>query len=153
VYRDKAQTPIALVDLADTEVLGRATCGDAGKFAHLVARHRERLTRVAARITRSRADAEDVVQDVLLRTWQQATHYVVAVAVDENRRQFVPKATADWIQAVALSPSHLAFMRNPTLQSLIRTGDSNRYFSSEEAADSRYLAAGITNLIGGGAGR
>jgi RNA polymerase sigma-70 factor (ECF subfamily) len=358
VYRNKTQTSRSLGDVADVEVLERTARGDAGGFAHLVARHREKLTRAAERITGSRADAEDIVQEILTRAWQQAARYdpdrglvsswlltmvrtaaidlgrrrsaasrqpavdvtasvqpseplasssglhllrtsvallpaperelidlayfeglshtevaqatnlplgtvksrllaglrhlrlavpqsaieqlvvdraemrrnsisaslnrrllghaadlyfvdVLAPsgiitrvywghvdppkhdylsniwrfapgrrdhrhparqAVEENRAQFVARVSEDWKQEVAVSPSHLEFMRKLFLQSLItqplvrdgriigaltlvRTGDSNRCFSSEEAANSRDLAGEATHLIGGAAGR
>jgi RNA polymerase sigma-70 factor (ECF subfamily) len=54
----------APADDPDRELVARAAGGDRQAFAALLRRHYERIHRVAWRITGSRADAEDVAQDV-----------------------------------------------------------------------------------------
>ena len=57
-----------LVD-SDAELLQAIVRGDRGAFDRLSRRHLDRAYGVALRVTGSRADAEDVVQDVFLRLW------------------------------------------------------------------------------------
>jgi RNA polymerase sigma factor (sigma-70 family) len=51
----------------DAGLAERVAAGDASAFADLDARYRPALTRYAVRLLRSQHDAEDVVQDVLIR--------------------------------------------------------------------------------------
>lgn len=59
-----------LVD-GDAELLRAVAGGDRSAFDRLSRRHLDRAYGVALRMTGSRADAEDVVQDVFLRLWQR----------------------------------------------------------------------------------
>lgn len=62
----------AMRDGSDDELMRRAGRGDNAAFAALVARHLPRATALAIRITGSRSDAEEVVQEAFLRTWIKA---------------------------------------------------------------------------------
>ena len=55
---------------ADDFLVRRAQAGDADAFEALVVRHRDRVFRVALRLTGSPADAEDVAQEALVAAWQ-----------------------------------------------------------------------------------
>jgi len=59
-----------LVD-GDAELLQAIAGGDRSAFDRLSRRHLDRAYGVALRMTGSRADAQDVVQDVFLRLWQR----------------------------------------------------------------------------------
>jgi len=59
-----------LVD-GDVELLQAIAGGDRLAFDRLSRRHLDRAYGVALRMTGSRADAQDVVQDVFLRLWQR----------------------------------------------------------------------------------
>lgn len=59
-----------LVD-GDAELLRAIAGGDRSAFDRLSRRHLDRAYGVALRMTGSKADAEDVVQDVFLRLWQR----------------------------------------------------------------------------------
>lgn len=59
-------------DASDDELVGRAGRGDKVAFGQLVARHQRQLMAVAMRSMRSRAAAEDVVQEVFTRAWVKA---------------------------------------------------------------------------------
>jgi RNA polymerase sigma-70 factor, ECF subfamily len=59
-----------LVD-SDAELLQAIAGGDRSAFDRLSRRHLDRAYGVALRMTGSRADAQDVVQDVFLRLWQR----------------------------------------------------------------------------------
>lgn len=58
-------------DTGETERLAilRARTGDEDAFRLLMDRHRDRAFAIALRITRSRQDAEDVVQQAFVRAW------------------------------------------------------------------------------------
>lgn len=51
------------------EIVRRAAAGDEDAFRMLMDRHRPHALALALRITRSRADAEDVVQQAFVRAW------------------------------------------------------------------------------------
>jgi len=54
---------------SDEALARRAVVGDRDAFATLVERHQERVYRLARRLTRSPADAEEVLQDTFLRAY------------------------------------------------------------------------------------
>jgi RNA polymerase sigma-70 factor (ECF subfamily) len=53
----------------DDDLLDRIALGDETAFRSLVERHIDRAYAVALRVLRNSADAEDVVQDALLKVW------------------------------------------------------------------------------------
>jgi RNA polymerase sigma-70 factor (ECF subfamily) len=55
----------------DEELLHRLASNDEAAFRLLVERHIDRAFGIALRIVASRADAEDVVQDTMLKVWTQ----------------------------------------------------------------------------------
>jgi RNA polymerase sigma-70 factor (ECF subfamily) len=59
-----------VIDLTDAELVGLALAGTDEPYAHLVARHRSRMMRYAARLLGSREDAEEVVQDSFVRAYR-----------------------------------------------------------------------------------
>ncbi len=74
----EAAMPLALERLEsrrpmdrDDELLELITQGDESAFRELVERHVDRAYALALRILRNGADAEDVVQDTLLKIWSQ----------------------------------------------------------------------------------
>lgn len=73
-----ASTPRAMtthghgIDDPDLADLRRAAEGDQAAYGRIVSRNIDAITRVAERMLGSRAEAEDVAQDVLLRGWRQS---------------------------------------------------------------------------------
>lgn len=67
---------------ADGAIVERVLAGDRDAFGILIDRHRDGATRLATRILRTRADAEDVVQEALL-------HAFLDVAELRDRDRFV----------------------------------------------------------------
>jgi len=53
----------------DGAIVGRVLSGDRDAFGILIARHRDGAARLAMRILRDRADAEDLVQEALLHAF------------------------------------------------------------------------------------
>jgi RNA polymerase sigma-70 factor (ECF subfamily) len=64
-------TPVAadVVFDEDSELLDKLAIGDEGAFRMLVERHIDRAYAIALRIVGNAADAEDVVQDTMLKIW------------------------------------------------------------------------------------
>lgn len=54
----------------DAELVIRARAGDLASYAVLVSRHRASLERFAVRLLGNREDAEEALQDSLVRAWQ-----------------------------------------------------------------------------------
>ncbi len=82
-------TPIDDPDLADVR---RAADGDQAAYGRIVHRNIDAITRVAERMLGSRAEAEDVAQDVLLRGWRQTVNWQAGNA-----------KFSTWLHRVALS--------------------------------------------------
>lgn len=61
-----------LVDLSDQDLLALAADGDRAAFEVVVVRHFPRLHRLAMRLTDSPSEAEEIVQEALLRLWTNA---------------------------------------------------------------------------------
>ncbi len=59
----------------DASLIAAAKCGDATAFEELISRHERRLHRVVQRITRNREDAEDAVQDSLLKAFVHLSEF------------------------------------------------------------------------------
>jgi RNA polymerase sigma-70 factor (ECF subfamily) len=61
--------------LEDRALLDRAQGGDIDAFESLVERHRDRLYGLALRMTRSEADAAEIVQDTFLAAYQNLANF------------------------------------------------------------------------------
>lgn len=59
--------------VADTELLARLSAGDEAALSPLMARHEQRLYRIACGYLRNSEDALEVVQDAFVRLFQQST--------------------------------------------------------------------------------
>jgi RNA polymerase sigma-70 factor, ECF subfamily len=58
--------------VGDHELLQRVSRGDRQAFEHLYITYHSRLVRFLDRLTRNRADLEEIINDALLIVWQQA---------------------------------------------------------------------------------
>jgi RNA polymerase sigma-70 factor, ECF subfamily len=65
----REEVALAPVEDEDEELLNRLALNDEAAFRILVERHIDRAFGIALRIIGSRADAEDVVQDTMLKVW------------------------------------------------------------------------------------
>ncbi len=59
-----------LVSAAETELIARAGAGDVEAFERLAGAHTDQLYTVVLRLLGDRGEAEDVVQEALLRAWR-----------------------------------------------------------------------------------
>jgi RNA polymerase sigma-70 factor (ECF subfamily) len=62
----------------DTALMGQVATGDAAAFERLARRHARRALAVAQRITGNASEAEDLVQEALVRIWTNAHHFDAA---------------------------------------------------------------------------
>lgn len=81
------------MELADATTVSRARSGDADAFRQLVERHSKAIFRVAYRMTGNEHDADDVVQETLLRAWRQMGGF-------EERANF-----STWLHRIAVNCS------------------------------------------------
>jgi len=72
---DPTPADIAPDDADDVELMLRIAAGDQAAFRHFAARHAPRCLAIAERILGNGADAEEIVQDGLLRVWQYAASW------------------------------------------------------------------------------
>ena len=70
-----AATDMASGDADDVALMQHIAAGDQPAFRRFAARHVPRCLALAQRILGNAADAEEVVQDALLRLWQQAPNW------------------------------------------------------------------------------
>jgi RNA polymerase sigma-70 factor (ECF subfamily) len=108
-FDDQTEARDVLPDdrLDDASLMAAIARGDQGALTAFAHRHAARCIAVAQRIVGNGADAEEIVQDALLRVWQRAGEWrrtdarvttwlyriVVNLAIDsarKNRRRFVP---------------------------------------------------------------
>lgn len=88
-----SESNLSTMELADAAALSRARTGDADAFRLLVERHSKAIFRVAYRMTGNEHDADDVVQETLLRAWRQMGGF-------EERANF-----STWIHRIAVNCS------------------------------------------------
>jgi RNA polymerase sigma-70 factor, ECF subfamily len=81
------------MDLTDAAAVSRARGGDADAFRLLVDRHSHAVFRVAYRMTGNEHDADDVVQETLLRAYRQLGRF-------EERANF-----GTWLHRIAINCS------------------------------------------------
>jgi RNA polymerase sigma-70 factor, ECF subfamily len=59
------------MNVVDAELVARAQAGDEGAFSQLVTRHRDRVYRLALRVTRNEARAQDAMQDAFVQVFRE----------------------------------------------------------------------------------
>lgn len=105
--------------LGDDALLGRVAAGDSAAFAALAARHAPKALKLAQRVLNNAADADEVVQEALVRVWTGARnwvpdgrarfstwlHRVVVNLCIDRRRKPVHADIADVPEPVDPSPS------------------------------------------------
>jgi RNA polymerase sigma-70 factor, ECF subfamily len=90
-----------MAEASDEDLMARIAQGDERAFRQLVARYAPRAVGLARRITRNEADADEIVQEALLRVWLNAPRwrptaafrtwfYRVVVNLCLNRRRRAP---------------------------------------------------------------
>jgi RNA polymerase sigma-70 factor (ECF subfamily) len=93
-------------EASDEELMGRVADADARAFETLARRHADRAFVLAFRITRNRADADEIVQEAMLRVWVSAPRwrpdaafrtwlYRILVNLCLDRKRHAPFAAID----------------------------------------------------------
>src|SRR3954464_2248466 len=89
----------------DRALLARHTAGDREAFGELVARHQDRLWRVALRTLGNPDDAADAVQDALVSAYRAAGSYRGDAAVTTWLARIVVNACLDVVRRRASRPA------------------------------------------------
>jgi RNA polymerase sigma-70 factor, ECF subfamily len=87
--------------VSDTDIIKAAQAGDEAAFERLVARHRRELYAHCYRMLGSAADAEDALQDALLRAWRALSRF-------EGR-----SSLRSWLYRIATNACLRALERRP----------------------------------------
>ena len=90
---------------SDRELLAQHAAGDRDAFAALVARHRDRMWRVALRTLGDPEDAADAVQDALLSAYRAAATFRGDAAVSTWLHRIVVNACLDLARRRASRPT------------------------------------------------
>ena len=113
----------------DRALLARHTAGDRDAFAELVARHRDRLWRVALRTLGDPDDAADAVQDALVSAYRSAATYRGDAAVTTWLHRITVNACIDLARRRASRPTA------PLTDDLVReTGTVDGSYDASDAA-------------------
>ena len=105
--------PRRYAEIADEELASRSAAGDRRAFDEIVSRHGLFALRVAARIIPDRTAAEDIVQEAMVRAWNQSGRFdpararfrtwlyriIVNLCIDERRRR-TPEPLPETFDAV-----------------------------------------------------
>jgi len=132
--------------ISDTELLNRARDGETACWGTLVTRHHHRLYRMAHRIVRNEADAEDTIQNAYLHSFRRLDQF-------EGR-----SAVITWLTSIAVNEAFTCVRRRVPLDSLDApgpvTGDRNlvEFLAApvrdpEQQAISRELETGIRTAV------
>ncbi len=85
--------------LTERELVDRAQAGDVKAFEHLAGLHTDHLYAVVLRLMGDRAEAEDVLQESLLRAWQGIRRF-------QSRSMFFT-----WLYRIAVNEANRALQR------------------------------------------
>lgn len=121
----------------DTELITAIAAGDRKAFAVFARRHVAKCLGVAVRIVGNSSDAEEVVQDAMLRVWQHAADWrgtdaqvttwlyriVINLAIDRRRKRRPP--------VVPIEEGHDAVDAGPTAQMLLEGQELEAYLAKE----------------------
>jgi RNA polymerase sigma-70 factor (ECF subfamily) len=113
------QSQFELGTRSDTTLVRFAKEGDAAAFEELVRRHTLMIQRVAAHITNSREDAEDIAQEAFLKAFQNLQTF-------EERARF-----STWLTRISINQA-LMKVRRPRRSPMISIDDERGEFRSLE---------------------
>jgi RNA polymerase sigma-70 factor (ECF subfamily) len=93
-------------EIPDTELLNRVYAGDTACYGELIGRHHGRLYRVAQRVLRNEADAEDALQEAYLHSFC-------------HLKQFEGRSTVlSWLTRIAQNEAFTQIRKRPPCRSL-----------------------------------
>ncbi len=123
-------------DVSDERLLQAAAAGDRSAFARLLPRHLPRILALAQRLLGSRAEAEDIAQETMLRLWRKAPFW----------KRDGPAVSA-WIYAVALTLCRRAWRRRGPPTSALEEDLVDSSPSPAEAAEHRERARRLREAL------
>ncbi len=128
-------------------LLDRARAGDSGAFGVLAEEHRASLLRLCYKMTGSREEAEDLVQETLLKAYTHIADFELRSSLSTWLHRIASNACLD--QQRSRKPWDLDkrwewFRENGELQHQL---EQNLYMSPERSAEVREVAATCINCI------
>jgi RNA polymerase sigma-70 factor (ECF subfamily) len=102
----------------ELELLARARRGDVAAFEELAGAHTSRLFVVVTRLVDDRVEAEDVVQESLLRAWRGICEF-------RGRSGF-----STWLHRIAVNEANRSLMQSTHRRETIRLSDEQPRFSA-----------------------
>jgi len=137
--------PCSLTLLADELLVARAKDGDTSAFVELRERHSTKVLRTVFRITRNWEDAEDALQEALLRAFRHLNGF-------ENRCSF-----SSWLTRIAINSALMTLRKRRACKeiSIDIAGDDCEIFGRLEPEDlskdpeSRYARGEREELLNG----
>lgn len=129
---------MSLDALGDDDLATRAAAGDAAAFAALIAAQYPRVLRIAWRLMGSRAEAEDLAQEVFLRLGTSIRGFRGEAAFTTWLTRIVLNAGRDQIRA--RDRARRLCLAYAEAEALSRAGDAAR------AADHAWLVEGLERL-------
>ena len=110
----------SLTELHDERLVSAAKAGDCGAFVELCERHSKKVLRMIYRITQNWADAEDVLQDSLLKAFLHLKNF-------EGRSSF-----SSWLSRIAVNSALMSLRKRRGLEiSIDHSSDSQTWQSWE----------------------
>jgi RNA polymerase sigma-70 factor (ECF subfamily) len=97
---------LALVSGADDELVERARAGDPAAFEQIVAIHRQIAFRTAYLVTGNAAEAEDAVQDALIKAWRAMGRFRPGAPVRPWLLKIVVNESRNRLRAAGRRASH-----------------------------------------------
>jgi RNA polymerase sigma-70 factor (ECF subfamily) len=126
---DPKNGPMALVDMADEDLMQLVRQGDSAAFACIYERHSTAAFSLAYRMTQNRNAAEDVVQESFLSLWRSGARY------DRTRG-----SVRTWV---------LGIVHNRAIDALRRSIGHDRRRASDEGLEERFEAREHTDVEAG----
>ncbi len=124
---------------AESALLERARAGDVAACERLFATHADRAYRLAYRVTRSREDAEDVVQDAFVRCFR---------ALPKHRGE---ASFSTWVMRIIMNESIRALQKKRRRErrwfwTAQRQGESDGN-AFAEAVDARFVSSAVAEAL------